>query len=346
MAESSGGPWRRVLALAVIVVAFGASCGSTATGTGSDQDGVDDADWIAAELPEVPDGFLVCSVEEYSNVGRRVAYGPVGEGVGDNCEVTITASTSFYGYSIAEAIDLAQQNSTEAVTVAEVDGHRALVAPMTDEGRVYGQRVGWEQAPGLVVMVEDSRYVNSEPAATEESALDLARQVVGMDRARWDLAVSDFAATYDYAGPPEGSSPEVLAEGEVAGRPWTLSAWVSPDRSALTDFRCLRLQFDGEDTGPGCATQRVVVAGTGFVTGWMRAGAAAPTVRAGVEGTLADVATETYPVAGEPPGELWVAVLPAGVCVVEVGAPAYAGATPNELRLLPGDPGAVECATG
>jgi hypothetical protein len=285
-------------------------------------------------------------VDEYSNVGRRVSYGPVAEGVGDNCEVTVTASTSFYGYSIDEAIDLADQNSVEPVTVTDVNGHRALIGPMTDEGRVYGQRIGWEQAPGLVVTVEDGRYVDSEPAATQESALDLARKVVGMDRDRWDRAMADFAATYEYAGPPEGSSAEMLATGQVDGRPWTVSAWVSPDRSALTDFRCLRVQSGGEDSGPGCATQRVVVAGTGFVVGWVRAGADAPTVRAGSGDVLADVATETFPVDAEPLGEVWVAVLPAGVCVVEIGAPAFAGASPNQLWLLPGDPGAAECATG
>ena len=287
MTDSGGASWRRARGpRCAIVVALVASCASSSTEAGSDAGQVDDAGWVAAELPEVPEGFLVCSVDQYSNIGRRVAYGPVAEGVGDNCEVTVTASTSFYGYSIDEAIDLAERNSVEPVTVTEVDGHRALIGPMTDEGRVYGQRVGWEQAPGLVIMVEDSRYVDSEPVATEESALDLARQVVGMDRARWDRAMTDFAATYEYAGPPEGSSPEVLATGLVDGRPWTVSAWVTPDRSALADFRCLRVQFAGEDTGPGCATQRVVVGGTGFVMGRVRADTDAPAVRAGADGAL------------------------------------------------------------
>jgi len=286
----------------------------------------------------------VCSVDARSSIGRRVAYGPVAEGVGDNCEVTVTASTSFYGYSVDEAIDLAEQNSAESVTVTEVNGHRALVSPMTDEGRIYGQRVGWEQAPGLVIMVEDSRYVDAKPAATEESALDLARQVVGMDRARWDEAVTDFDASYEYSGPPEGSTTELLATGQVDGRPWTVSAWVSPDHSALTDFFCLQLQFDGADTGPGCATQRVVVAGTGFVLGWTRAVAVAPTVRAGAADVLTDVATETFPVDGEPLGQLWVAVLPDGACVVEVGDVPFPGASPTQLWLLPGDPGVEACA--
>ena len=153
--------WRRALVGVAIVAVLGASCASSSTESRVRRRAVDDAGWVAAELSEVPEGFLVCSVDQYSSVGRRVAYGPVAEGVGDNCEVTITASTSFYGYSIDEAIDLAERNSVEPVTVAEVDGHRALVGPMTDEGRVYGQRVGWEQAPGLVIMVEDSRYVDS-----------------------------------------------------------------------------------------------------------------------------------------------------------------------------------------
>lgn len=346
MSDSGGSSWRRALVGVAIVAVLGASCASSSTDDGSDAERIDDASWVGAELPEVPEGFLVCSVDQHSNVGRRVAYGPVAEGVGDNCEVTITASTSFYGYSIDEAIDLAEKNSVEPVTVTEVNGHRALVGAMTDEGRVYGHRVGWEEAPGLVVMVEDGRYVDAEPVATEDSALELARAVVGMDRDRWDRAMTDFAATYEYAGPPEGSSPEVLATGFVDGRPWTVSAWVSPDRQALSDFRCLRVQYAGEDSGPGCATERVVLGGTGFVMGRVRADAEAPVVRAGAEGAVRDVATETFPLDGEPPGQLWVAVLPDGACLVEVGAPLAAGASPNQLWLLPGDPGVAECATG
>ncbi len=351
---AEGGAVRRARTVAVglVLVAALASCSSGGTGSEADPGPEGDAAWIAAELPQVPDGMLVCQVDEHSSIGRRVAYGSIAEGVGDNCEVTVTASTSFYGLSLADAIAMAEANLVAPPTGTEVNGHPAMVGPMTDEGRTYGYRVGWEQAPGLVVMVEDARYVDGEPVATEESALDLASQVVGMDRARWDEAVVAYDASYEYSGPPDDATQEVLATGEVDGRPWTLSAWVAPDRSGVSDFRCLGLQHAGEDTGPGCATEWEVLGGTGFVIGWSGADGE-PTVRSGVsaapvsggEAGLTPVAAQTFPVEGAG-ARVWVAVVPTGACTVVVGDAPRAGASPRQLWLLPGDPGAAECAGG
>jgi hypothetical protein len=337
----------------MVMLAGACSGGSGGAGPPPDAEG----EWVAAELSEVPDGFIVCEVRQDSAQGRVVSYGPVAEGVGDNCEVAVTASTSLYGWSVDEAIALAQQNSTSPVTLTEVDGHRAMIGPMTDEGREYGRQLVWEQAPGLVIQVQDSRYENFEPVATDESVLALAALVVGMDRPRWDEALTGFARSYPYAGPAEGSTERALAAGEVDGRTWALSALVPPDTdeaAGVLGLRCLRLEFAGESTGPGCAPSWVVLGGTGFVLGWGPP-AATPTVRVAPTDTslqqgdgpaLTDVEPppQVFPVDGVG-GKVWVSVLPQGTCTVVVGGSPSPEFGERQLWLLPADPGAAACAT-
>jgi hypothetical protein len=355
MADNGGASWRWVVAIGATMVALVASCGSSATETESNPGGSDDVGWIAAELPEVPAGLIVSSVEEFPSIGRRVTYGPVAEGLGDNWQVAVIASTSLYGLTVDEAITMAEQNSSYPFTDADVHGHRALVGPMTDEGRIYGHRIVWEQEPGVVITVEDSRYERDQPVATEESALQLANQVVGMDEARWQTALDEFEAAYGYAGPPEGATEQVLAEGETDGQRWTLSALVGLERTGVLDYRCLRLQYGTLDTGPGCAPQWVVLDGTGFVMGWATPQGAplvqanqgtAPSTSTGVDVTgWTPVPTQDFPV-DDQGGRVWLAVLPVGTCSVQVGDAPFPGASTNQLWLLPGDPGAAECATG
>lgn len=345
---------RRAVVIAALAGLVAGACSSGGTGREAGPD--DSGEWVAAELSEVPEGFIVCEVREYSGQGRQVAYVHEAEGVGDNCEVTVTASTSLYGWSIDEALAFAQENSTSPVTVTEVDGHRAMLGAMTDEGREYGRQVVWEQAPGLVIQVQDSRYENFEPVATDESVLSLAAQVVGMDRARWDEAVGGFERSYPYGRPAEGSTERPLATGEVDGRPWTLSALVPPDTddaAGALGLSCLRLRFAGESTGPGCAPGWAVLGGTGFVLGWGPA-TATPTVRVAPTDTslqqgdgpnLTDLqpAPQVFPV-DDKGGTVWVGVLPPGTCTVVVGGSPSPELGERQLWLLPGDPGAAACA--
>ncbi len=336
---------------AVVGLVVGA-CSSGGTGRAA---GPGDASgWVAAELSEVPEGFIVCEVRENSGQGRVVSYVHAAEGVGDNCEVTVTASTSLDGWSVDEAIALMQQSSTSPVSVTEVDGHPAMLWPMTDEGREYGRQVVWEQAPGLVIHVQDGRYENSTPAATEESVLSLASEVVGMDRARWDDAVAAFTRSYPYGRPAEGSTERPLATGEVEGRTWALSALVPPDTSQAAGFggvSCLRLRFAGESTGPGCAPSWVVLGGTGFVLGW-GAATATPIVRVAPTDTSLQQGDGPALTDLQPPPQVfpvdqavtvWVGVLPAGTCTVVVGGSPTPELGERQIWLLPGDPGAAAC---
>lgn len=351
-----GGGWARTRRAVVLAALTGLAVGAcTSGGTGRAAGPADAGEWVAAELSEVPEGLIVCEVRELSGLGRRVSYVHEAEGVGDNCEVTVTASTSLYGWSVDEAIALAQQNSTGPVTVTEVGGHRAMVWPMTDEGREYGRQVVWEQAPGLVIQVQDGRYENFAPVATDESVLSLAAQVVGMDRPRWDEAIAAFDRSYPYGRPAEGSTERPLATGEVEGRTWALSALVPPDAdgtAGVVGLSCLRLQFAGESTGPGCAPTWVVLGGTGFVLGW--GPASTPIVRVAPTDTslqqgdgpaLADIQPppQVFPV-DERGGTVWVGVLPPGTCTVVIGGSPSPELGERQIWLLPGDPGAAACA--
>lgn len=320
-----------------------AACGGGSADS-SDEGDLDPSEWIAAQMEAAPDGYVVSLVDQSSSGGRRLAYGEASEGVGDNWRIMVTTRTSFDGYTIPEMLELSKNNGIDAA--AEVNGHQAAVGPMTDEGRIYGYQVVWEQAPGVVISLEDSRYDGSTPIASEESALELAVRVRGMNRRAWDDALRAHEAASPYAGPPEGAVESEVADGVLDGRQWTLSILEEPvASSAFQD--CFRLGYAGENTGPGCSLQRIVLADKGFVIGWTARSDETPELLPGRGSAFDPIRPVMHSLGTDAGWYVWIAVLPDGACGVELeGAPGSLGDSTLSLDLLPGDPGAVECATG
>ena len=195
-----------------------------------------------------------------------------------------------------------------------------------------------------MVEVQDSRYDDtSTPIATRESVLELAANVRGMDRAAWDAAEAEYDAAFPYAGPPEGAVEREVADGALDGRQWTLSVLEDPSETAIIQH-CFRLGYAGEDTGPGCATQRVVLGGKGFVIGPLGPRTTAPELTAGHGSSFDPIEPRVIVFGADPESHVSFAVLPDGACGVDVGPDATVGSSGISLDLLPGDPGVLECA--
>lgn len=340
-------------ALVAVVMAAAVACGSGSSGAGPDGSSDDTADWVGAELGAVPDGYVRTRVESLPGVGRRVSYAQDPDD--DDWTIQVTAMLPTAEYDIERiqeqwrSADIDPEVRAASDLDADVRGHPAIVGPMTSDGRQYGYEVMWEESPELLVIVEDSRQDEShQQLATKESVLALAESVVGMDRAAWDAAASEYDDRSPFAGPPDGAVPTVLATGERDGHPWELTVLQDPERPANYNT-CLRLSFAGETTGPGCAPSRVVLAGKGFVLGSNGIIDTPPDVRPGPGSDFAPFAAELY-VVGDPSADkvlhAYLGMLPDGACAIEVfraGGVSEVG-NPRYDHLLPGDPGALECA--
>jgi len=319
-----------VVALSAVVVAAllgacGGSDGSSAPG------GLDGAEWIAAELDAPPEGLTVGDVSQYSSDGRRIGYraidrGPYGDD-GWQVQVTTRVPMDWTVEKLLAAYEQAPEDQDLGDVEAQVRGHRAVVIPATDDGRQYGWEVLWEESPGVQVHVEDVRHdVEGRQSATRESVLALAEGVRGLDRAGWDTARGEFEATDPHEGPPEGGVERPVADGVLDGRQWNLS--VVQDPAAPSAFPiCYRLSYAGEDTGPGCSVQRVVLSGKGFVIGWTGRSDRPPELQAGPGSSFDPIRPAVHSFGTEPQWHVWIAVLPDGTCGVEYPQPDPVGAS-------------------
>jgi hypothetical protein len=225
-----------------------------------------------------------------------------------------------------------------------------VVLPSTDDGREYGWEVIWEEVPGVQIHLTDvRRSPEGVQTATREGALALAEGVRGLDRAEWIAALGAHEATTEYAGPPAGAVEQEVADGVIDARQWTLSVLEDPAETAGFQ-RCFRLGYAGEDTGPGCSVQRVVLGGKGFVIGWTGFAGEAPELLPGPGSSFDPIRPQVHAFGSNleiPESHVWIAVLPDGACGVEYRSPGSSSLeTAIPLNLLPGDPGSVECSTG
>jgi hypothetical protein len=338
------GPLIVALAAAIPAVLSGCGPGADDAGTGPSDSSV----WIAGQLGSIPEGYTLDRVDEYSSDGRRLGYraidrGPYGD---DSWQIQVTTRVPM-GWTVDEMIATYEGMPDDEVgdIEAEVDGHRAVVIPATDDGREYGWEVIWEPVPGVQVHVTDTRHdTQIRQTATREGALALAEDVHPIDRAGWDglLAESLAAAPYPVSG--DGVQ-RPIASGEVDGRTWSLSVIESSATTPILEA-CFRLTFAGADTGRSCAPERVVLADTGFVI--LRLGKAeeAPVLEPGPGSSFGPIQPEVYAFDTDTTWHVGIAVLPDGACGVEYRS-AFSSPidTPTPLNLLPGDPGSVECAT-
>jgi hypothetical protein len=349
MAQRSGRRRLRpvLVALTATLAVLAAGCGSASDGSTGEADA---AGWIAAELGSVPEGFEIAEAVASSNDGRRIDYraiepNPLGA---DGHQIQVTTRVPM-GWTVDELI-AAYDGGSEDDIETEVQGHRALVVPATSDGRQYGWEVIWDQLPGVQVHVRDTRHdASMTQTATRESALELAEGVSGMTRADWVDASDAHPSASPGARPGEGAVESEVADGVLDARQWTLSVLEDPaDTSGFQS--CFRLGYAGEDTGPGCSVQRVVLGGKGFVIGWTGFSDEAPELLPGPGSSFDPIRPQVHAFGSNleiPESHVWIAVLPDGACGVEYRRP---GSLPIEtavpLNLLPGDPGSVECSTG
>lgn len=138
----------------------------------------------------------------------------------------------------------------------EVRGHRALLGTLTDEGRVYGYQLMWDERPDLRITITDSRYsADSEPMATPDTVMELTGHLCGLTEAEWQARTVGLSAD-SHVGPVDPASTVVEAgRGEIDGDKWVLEAYVPPGYP-LGDFDerlpCLALTFRGESSGVQC----------------------------------------------------------------------------------------------
>jgi hypothetical protein len=307
---------------------------------------------MAADVGSVPDGLTIADVSEFSTDGRRISYraidpGPYGDD-GWQVQITTRVPMEWTVEKMLQAYEQMPEDQGVGDVEVEVRGHRAVVAPATDDGRQYGWEVRWEEAPGVQVHVRDVRHdVEGRQTATRESVLALAEGVQGLDRAGWDAALGGYQAADPHAGPPEGAVERPVADGVLDGRQWTLSVLEDPAGPEAAFQGCFRLAYAGEDTGPACSVQRVVLSGKGFVIGWTGLSGEAPDLQAGPGSSFEPIRPQVHSFGVDPEWHVWIAVLPDGACGVEYRHPQSSPIdTAIPLNLLPGDPGSVECSTG
>jgi len=341
----------RVATMGLIAVATTAGAGVLA-GCSSNGDApvaAEPTGWIAADLESSPDGLVRGDVDEYSSDGRRIGYRAIDRGKygddGSQVQITTRVPMVWSVAAMVDAYDSIPDDRRDGIDVdAEVAGHRAIVVPATDDGRQFGWEVIWEPAPGVQVQVTDTRHdAEFRPTATRESALGLAESVHGMDRATWDGLLAESLAASPYATPgPAVTRP--VATGEVDGRPWSLES-IEPSGETSAPKMCFRLTYAATDTGPNCAPERVVLAGKGFVILRTGASAEAPLLEPGPGSSFDPVRPDVYAFGPDPVWHAALAVLPDGACAVEYRRPfSSAEESKAPLNLLPGDPGAAECA--
>ncbi len=341
--------------MALLLVVLAAACGGSATEADPGESGAAPEDGAAMELGDVPAGYQLDSIDQWSSSGRRIGYrsidpGPYGD---DGWQIQVTAMVPSPDWNIDRMRALYRQ-AEESGDVdelyadvdldAEVRGHEAIVGPATDDGRQYGYEVFWEESPGLMVHVEDVRRDGrGTHLATQQSVLDLAEQVRPLTRSEWDAALAAYEVTDEYAGPPEGAVETVVARGDLDGDVWQLSVLAEPE--GQTGYStCLRLSYAGEDTGPGCAVIRVVLGGHGFVVGWAGASASTMVIEAGPGSEFETFSADVRPYGDGPVQFVYVVALPDGACAVDVHRDEPGRGGPYYQYLLPGDPGALECA--
>ena len=242
-----------VLAAMVASALMVASCGSTGGKTAEDVPST-----ASTELPSgnsgafavdpVPDGFSIDRAYTDTATDRKsIEY--LQHGDDDLPSFTIAAWS--WPDDQPPFADLVQNatvpGSTDQPAKAEVRGHSAYIAPMTDEGREYGSSVIWEERPGYVVELSVMDGTGIDP-------VELANDT-------YEISAEAFESVR--LGTNAGSAPGAhvtAVTGTVDGDPYVLTA-ILPERYPVepVDHRggCAELTFRGE-TASTCASNALL----------------------------------------------------------------------------------------
>ena len=345
MAGSGGRSRRRWIPVVAVAAAMAAAACGDGSGGASGDDELDPADWIAVELSQRPDHFEIAGVRESSSTGRQIAYGVGGDVEADlDSQISLTARVPIE-WTVDELLAASRSSPDSGATEieGEVAGHRAVVRPVTSDGRTQGWEAVWEPTPGLQVRLVDSRTIaRGGLDASGGSVTALAEQVRGLDRKAWTDIRNAHGGPWSSSAAPPGAVEREVADGVLDARQWTLSVLGPTDEDEGVGY-CFRLSYAGEDTGRGCSVERVVLAGKGFVLGWVGGGDDPGELVAGPGSSFDPIMPAMHTFGRDSEGHVSIAVLPDEACgVIRIGR---AGLIPTPLGLLPGDEGAVECST-
>jgi hypothetical protein len=321
-----------VTAVVAVVAAVTAGCGEEAAGPASTTtpstsppvtEPLEPAQWFAAELVDLPDGLGPQLAEDTPDEarlgGRTIGYS---DGVGDRYDWSVAVAASDPAVMpLQEIVDRAGSLADERLVETEVRGHRALVVPLTDDGRSYGWIVMWDERPDLRISVADGRRAsNGQQMATVDTVLDLTDHVRGLTRAAWDDRLLGLGIATHVGEVDPASEVVEVGRGEVDGDGWVLSAYVPP-RYPLGDFDqrliCVELAYRGESSGVQCdfVPAWSVLGGHDLVFGRAPADAEEVVLRPAGDRDLFDpVTTETTDELERVDLRFFVAEMPYGAC--------------------------------
>ena len=261
MAERS----RRSSLVALVLVLAGAlsigACGAdtdTVAGPGptaGEEAPLPVGEWAAAELVDLPDGLEARLAEQVPGE-RRIGYH---DRPGDRYDASVRVATSDPSRP-GDPSSLSQMPLDRIVELSapmihppvetEVRGHRALLATLTDEGRVYGYELTWDERPDLRVVVADSR-----DSASPDTVMELTDHLRGLTEDEWQERAIGLGID-SHVGRVDPASDRVeVGRGEIDGDEWALEAYVPPGYP-LGDvdqrLTCLELTYRGETSGVQC----------------------------------------------------------------------------------------------
>jgi hypothetical protein len=275
-----------VMAVMVLVAVVAGACGEESAGPGGTTtttgppvaEALPPAEWFAAELTELPDGLEPRLAQEREGE-REISYN---DRPGDRFDASVVVASSDPAVMPFDQIVAQLTSLGRPVVEVEVRGHRALVNPLTGDGREYGYTVMWDERPDLRITVADSRTVDGRQTATPESVVALAGLVGGLTEQEWADRVVGLGIDTHVGDVDPAVVPVEVGRGEIGGAEWVLSAYVPPGYP-LGEFdqrlTCVELSHRGESSGVQCdfVPAWSVLGGTDLVFG--RAPADADEVR-------------------------------------------------------------------